>query len=82
MLGVPGAIAAGVTQINIIVSQQIASGAVALLYYADRLYQLPLGVIGIAMGVALLPALSKRLRADDNQGAANAMNRALGFPWR
>jgi putative peptidoglycan lipid II flippase len=80
VLGVPGAIAAGVTQINIIVSQQIASfqdGAVALLYYADRLYQLPLGVIGIAMGVALLPALSKRLRADDNQGAANAMNRAL-----
>ncbi len=79
-LGIPGAIAAGVTQINIIVSQQIASfqdGAVALLYYADRLYQLPLGVIGIAMGVALLPALSKRLRADDQQGAANAMNRAL-----
>jgi len=80
VLGVPGAIAAGVTQINIIVSQQIASfqdGAVALLYYADRLYQLPLGVIGIAMGVALLPALSKRLRANDTQGAANAMNRAL-----
>lgn len=79
-LGIPGAIAAGVTQINIIVSQQIASfqdGAVALLYYADRLYQLPLGVIGIAMGVALLPALSKRLRADDQQGAVNAMNRAL-----
>ncbi|MFS2316426.1 murein biosynthesis integral membrane protein MurJ [Maricaulis sp. D1M11] len=80
VLGVPGAIAAGVTQINIIVSQQIASfqdGAVALLYYADRLYQLPLGVIGIAMGVALLPTLTKRLRADDTQGAANAMNRAL-----
>lgn len=79
-LGVPGAIAAGVTQINIIVSQQIASfqdGAVALLYYADRLYQLPLGVIGIAMGVALLPTLSKRLRANDVSGAANAMNRAL-----
>ncbi len=60
VLGVPGAIAAGVTQINITISQIIASlqdGAVALLYFADRLYQLPLGVIGIAMGVALLPAL-------------------------
>ncbi|MEE2565429.1 murein biosynthesis integral membrane protein MurJ [Hyphobacterium marinum] len=80
VLGVPGAIAAGVTQINITISQIIASlqdGAVALLYYADRLYQLPLGVIGIAMGVALLPALSKRLGAGDEQGAANAMNRAL-----
>ncbi len=79
-LGVPGAIAAGVTQINIIVSQMIASGqdgAVALLYYADRLYQLPLGVIGIAMGVALLPTLTKRLRDGDGQGADNAMNRAL-----
>jgi putative peptidoglycan lipid II flippase len=80
VLGVPGAIAAGVTQINITISQIIASlqdGAVALLYFADRLYQLPLGVIGIAMGVALLPALSKRLGAGDDQGAANAMNRAL-----
>lgn len=79
-LGIPGSFAAGITQINIIVSQQIASiqdGAVALLYFADRLYQLPLGVIGIAMGVALLPTLSKRLRAGDEAGAGNAMNRAL-----
>ncbi|WP_339738435.1 murein biosynthesis integral membrane protein MurJ [uncultured Maricaulis sp.] len=79
-LGVPGSFAAGITQINIVVSQQIASlqdGAVALLYYADRLYQLPLGVVGIAMGVALLPTLSRRLRADDQDGARNAMNRAL-----
>lgn len=80
ILGVPGAFAAGITQINIIISQMIASGqdgAVALLYYADRLYQLPLGVIGIAMGVALLPMLTKRLRDGDGQGASNAMNRAL-----
>jgi putative peptidoglycan lipid II flippase len=80
VLGVPGAVAAGVTQINLTISQIVASfqdGAVSLLYYADRLYQLPLGVIGIAMGVALLPMLTKRIRAGDPQGAANAMNRAL-----
>ncbi|MDG1417227.1 MAG: murein biosynthesis integral membrane protein MurJ [Maricaulis sp.] len=80
VLGVPGAVAAGVTQINITISQIVASfqdGAVSLLYYADRLYQLPLGVIGIAMGVALLPMLTKRIRANDTQGAANAMNRAV-----
>ena len=81
-LGVPGAVAAGVTQINITISQIVASfqnGANALLYYADRLYQLPLGVIGIAMGVVLLPMLSKRIAAGDEQGAANGMNRALEF---
>lgn len=80
VLGVPGAIAGGVTQINIVISQLIATlqdGAVALLYYADRLYQLPLGVIGIAMGVALLPTLSRRLKAGDDQGAMDATNRAV-----
>jgi putative peptidoglycan lipid II flippase len=80
VLGVPGAIAGGVTQINIVISQLIATfqdGAVALLYYADRLYQLPLGVIGIAMGVALLPTLSKRLRSGDETGAAETLNRAI-----
>lgn len=81
-LGVPGAVAAGVTQINLTISQIVASfqgGANALLYYADRLYQLPLGVIGIAMGVVLLPMISKRIAAGDEQGAANGMNRALEF---
>lgn len=80
VLGVPGAIAGGVTQINIVISQLIATfqdGAVALLYYADRLYQLPLGVIGIAMGVALLPTLSKRLRGGDEAGATDTLNRAI-----
>ncbi|MBR9825095.1 MAG: murein biosynthesis integral membrane protein MurJ [Alphaproteobacteria bacterium] len=80
MLGIPGAIAAGVTQINILVTSSIATleaGARSWLYYADRLYQLPLGVVGIAMGVVLLPTLTKRLRADDSVGARNLMNRAL-----
>jgi putative peptidoglycan lipid II flippase len=51
--------------------------AVAFLYYADRLYQLPLGVIGVAIGVVLLPDLSRRLRAGDDAGALNSQNRAL-----
>lgn len=80
VLGVPGAMAAGVTQINILVTSSIATleeGARSWLYYADRLYQLPLGVVGIAMGVVLLPTLSARLRAGDLAAAGNAMNRAL-----
>jgi len=79
-LGVPGAIAAGVTQLNIVISQMIASfqvGAVSWLSYADRLYQFPLGMIGIAMGVALLPTLSRRLRASDEPGARESLNRAV-----
>lgn len=80
VLGVPGAVAAGVTQINILVTSSIATlqeGALSWLYYADRLYQFPLGVVGIAMGVVLLPTLSGRLRSGDVGGAANVMNRGL-----
>ena len=65
-LGIPGIIAAGITQINIVIGTLIATleaGAPALLYYADRIYQLPLGIIGVAMGVVLLPDLSRRLRS-------------------
>lgn len=79
-LGVPGAIAAGVTQINILITSAIATfqpSARSWLYYADRLYQLPLGVVGIAMGVVLLPTLSARLNADDTSGAGNALNRGI-----
>ncbi len=80
ILGVPGMISAGITHINITVSHLMATfkeGAASWLYYSDRLYQLPLGIIGIAMGVALLPALSRRLRAGDDSGAMMSMNRAL-----
>jgi len=79
-LGLPGAAAAGITQINLMVSHNIATtqaNAPSWLNYADRLYQLPLGMIGIALGIALLPALSRALRAGDNEGAGNSMNRAL-----
>ena len=75
-----GIISGGIMQINLTVGTIIASlqaGAVSWLYYADRIYQLPLAVIGIAIGVVLLPDLSRRLRADDEAGAHWAQNRAL-----
>ena len=81
-LGIPGVIAGGITQFNLLVGSIIASlqdGAVSLLYYADRIYQLPLGVVGIAIGIVLLPDLSRRLRAGDEAGADNAQNRAFEF---
>ena len=79
-LGIPGMLAAGITHINIMVSHNIStlqSSGASWLNYADRLYQLPLGMIGIAMGVALLPALSRRLRSGDEQGAKTSLNRAM-----
>jgi len=82
LLGIPGVVAGGVTQINIAVGQIIASmqeGANALLYFADRLYQLPLGVIGIAIGVVLLPSLTRQLRAGETAAYQHSLNRALEF---
>lgn len=81
-LGVPGLIAGGATQFNLLVSGIIASlqaGAVSYLYYADRIYQLPLGVVGIAIGIVLLPDLSRRLRKGDESGAHWSQNRACEF---
>ena len=74
----PAVLAGGVVQINLLVGRQIASfteGAVAWLTYADRLYQLPLGVVGIAIGTVLLPDLSRRLRAGDSDGGRASLNR-------
>jgi putative peptidoglycan lipid II flippase len=81
-LGVPGVIAGGITQVNILIGTIIASmqdKAVSWLYYADRIYQLPLGLVGIAIGVVLLPDLSRRLRGGDGAGALDAMNRSFEF---
>jgi putative peptidoglycan lipid II flippase len=81
-LGVPAALAGGVMQINLLVGTQVASyfdGAVSWLWYADRLYQLPLGVVGVAIGVVLLPELSRRVRSGDAASASGAMNRAAEF---
>lgn len=79
-LGVPGVIAGGITQVNILIGTIIASmqdSAVSWLYYADRIYQLPLGLVGIAIGVVLLPDLSRKLRAKDDDGALHSQNRSL-----
>ncbi|PKP85410.1 MAG: murein biosynthesis integral membrane protein MurJ [Alphaproteobacteria bacterium HGW-Alphaproteobacteria-2] len=82
VIAAPALLAGGVVQINLIVGRQVASfteGAVAWLSYADRLYQLPLGVVGIAIGVVLLPDLSRRLRAGDEGGGQHAFSRATEF---
>ncbi|WP_298850526.1 murein biosynthesis integral membrane protein MurJ [uncultured Ruegeria sp.] len=81
-IAVPAALAMGVTQVNLVVGQLVASKtekAVSWLFAADRLYQLPLGVVGIAIGIVLLPDLSRRLRAGDKDGARNAFSRAGEF---
>jgi putative peptidoglycan lipid II flippase len=79
VVALPAAMAGGVVQINLLVGQQVASyfdRAVGWLYAADRLYQLPLGVVGIAVGIVLLPDLARRLKAGDHDGARAAFNRA------
>ncbi len=80
-LMVPGAIGAGVVQINLVIDVILAStlpvGSISYLYYADRVNQLPLGVVGVAVGIALLPLLSRQVRAGDDQAAHNSQNRAI-----
>lgn len=82
-LMVPGLIGAGVVQVNLVVDVFLASmlpqGSVSWLYYADRINQLPLGVVGVAVGVALLPLLSRHLSAGDDAAAAQTQNRAIEF---
>ena len=62
-----------------IIASLLPTGAVSSLYYADRLYQLPVGVIGIAAGTVLLPEMSRRIAAGDVAGAHAAQNRTVGF---
>ncbi|WP_204113563.1 murein biosynthesis integral membrane protein MurJ [Shimia biformata] len=79
VVAVPAALAGGVTQVNLLVGQQVASyfdRAVGWLFAADRLYQLPLGVVGVAIGIVLLPDLSRRLKAEDTAGSRHALSRA------
>ncbi len=78
---VPGAIGASAAQISVLIDVFFASllptGAVSYLYYADRLSQLPLGVIGVAVGTALLPLLARQLRAGDTAAALKSQNLAI-----
>lgn len=78
----PAVLAGGVVQVNLLVGRQVASfteGAVAWLSYADRLYQLPLGVVGIAIGTVLLPVLSRHLRAGDMAASRDSFSRGAEF---
>jgi putative peptidoglycan lipid II flippase len=77
----PAVIGSGGQQIAMFADTIIATflprGSVSFLYYADRLYQLPLALVGIALGTVLLPELSRRLAAGDEAGARQRLNRAI-----
>ncbi len=76
----PGIVGANVMQINLLVDSIFASmimGAVSYLYYADRINQLPLAMIGIAIGIALLPNLSRRIKDGEFESAIKLQNVAL-----
>jgi putative peptidoglycan lipid II flippase len=82
ILAAPAAIAGGALQINVMISQALASfeqGAITYLNVADRLYQLPLGLIGIAVGVAMLPRLSRLVQEGDEAGARGALDEAVAL---
>lgn len=77
---VPGIISGGISQINLAVATALASGmtgGVAFLYYAERLFEFPLGVVGVTVGVVLLPTLTRKFRANDNVGVQYFLNRGL-----
>jgi putative peptidoglycan lipid II flippase len=62
-----------------IIASTLPAGALSALYYADRLNQLPIGVIGIAAGTVILPEMARRIAAGDEAGARYAQNRAVEF---
>lgn len=77
----PAAIGAGAMQVNLMIDLIIASflpaGSISYLFYADRVNQLPIGVIGVAVGTALLPMLSRQVAAGQEQDSLSTMNRAM-----
>jgi putative peptidoglycan lipid II flippase len=78
----PAAAGAGAVQINLLVSTALAAsllaeGSVSYIYFADRLNQLPLGLIGIALGTVLLPTISRQLGAGEDAQAMDTQNRGM-----
>jgi putative peptidoglycan lipid II flippase len=78
----PAAAGAGALQINLLVSTALAAGflaegSVSYIYYADRLNQLPLGLIGIGLGTVLLPTIARMISAGDEAGALDMQRRGL-----
>jgi putative peptidoglycan lipid II flippase len=80
---VPATIGSAGTQLALfadtIIASLLSAGAISALYYADRIDQLPIGVIGIAVGTVLLPEMTHRLASGDDSGARSAQNRAIEF---
>jgi putative peptidoglycan lipid II flippase len=83
ILATPAAIGGGVQQISLVLdvvwASMLPAGAISALYYADRVAQLPLSVAGIAVGTALLPLLTRQLRAGETASAMANQNRAVEF---
>jgi putative peptidoglycan lipid II flippase len=79
----PGVLGAGIMHVNVMIDMMIASllptGAVTHLYYADRIAQLPLGVVGAAIATALLPMLTRQIRQGETAAAEASQNRALEY---
>jgi len=79
----PGLLAAGVTQLNlsldVVVSSFLPAGAQSALYFANRLNQLPLGIIGTAIGTGMLPSLSRQVQAGQDAQSVTTLNRALEY---
>ncbi|MGE3992765.1 murein biosynthesis integral membrane protein MurJ [Pseudorhodoplanes sp.] len=79
-LAIPGLIASGIPQLTMIVAVMVASswpGAVSWLYYANRLVELPLGIVGIAIGTVMTPALTHAMRSDDHELAPRTIRHGL-----
>ena len=80
---VPATIGSAGTQLALfadtIIASFLSAGALSALYYADRIDQLPIGVIGIAVGTVLVPEMTQRIAAGDESGARSAQNRAIEF---
>ena len=77
----PAALGAGVIQINLMIDMIIAShlpdGSISFLFYADRLNQLPIGVIGVALGTVLLPLLARNIAEGNEAQVSYNQNRAI-----
>ena len=67
------------TMLDVVWASLLPVGTISALYYADRIAQLPLGVVGIAIGTALLPLLARQLRAGQAEAAMANQNRAIEF---
>jgi putative peptidoglycan lipid II flippase len=79
----PGLVGAGITQLSLavdtVIGTYLPAKSVSFMYYADRINQLPLGVLGIAVGTALLPTLSRQVSAGENDRALASLNRAIEY---